>query len=174
MQIWDYLGVFFFISVCNIVAVKREEINIADEFGLELTLNRMKLIELENSLNHFFRDFCFRTFSNNSTPEALYRKIHSYVTKNFTYQDDPGDEQLTAPKYLVDIKRGDCDDFSLFIKTVLTVLGVESNYLICAETEGEYTHIAVKTTDGFILDGTNDKFNFLDSEKYKHQAIVVL
>ena len=104
----------------------------------------------------------------------IYKKVWNYVVKNFTYEDDPVDEQLTAPKYLIDIKKGDCDDFALFIKTALTVLGIETNYLVAGETENNFTHIVVRTKDGIILDGTNDRYNYLDEKKYPFQSLVIL
>ncbi len=149
-----------------------KEITVSNAVGLEKTLDLMNLIELENSLNHFFINFCQMFFS--SIPVAsIPRAVWNYVVKNFTYQDDPVDEKLTAPKYLLTTRAGDCDDFALFIKTVLTVFNIPSNYLLAGDENG-FSHIVVILNDGTILDGTNNKFNFLDKTKYTKTAKVFL
>ena len=148
------------------------EITVANAVGLEKTLDLMNLMELENSLNHFFINFCQRFFSSlpvNSIPKAVWK----FVLKYFTYQDDLYDEQLTAPKYLLSTRKGDCDDFALFIKTVLTVFNIPANYLLAGNENG-FSHIVVILEDGTILDGTNNKFNFLDKNKYTKTAKVFL
>jgi len=152
--------------------MRTNEITVPNAAGLEKTLDLMNLIELENSLNHFFIDFCYKQFGKifyTSIPRAVW----NFVVKNFTYQDDPADEQLTAPKYLLTTRKGDCDDFALFIKTVLTVFNIPANYLLAGDENG-FTHIVVILNDGTILDGTNNKFNFLDKTKYTKTAKVFL
>ncbi|WP_041356087.1 transglutaminase-like domain-containing protein [Melioribacter roseus] len=128
-------------------------------------------MEYEASRNPYFRKFVFETFGNIKDRKELYKKIWEYVRNNFIYQDDLFDESLTSPKLMIDIKFGDCDDFALFIKSVLTVLNIPAFYLI-AGTENEYSHILVYA-DGYFIDGTNKKFNYLDDNIFKNRALVI-
>ncbi|NMD00041.1 MAG: hypothetical protein GYA62_10005 [Bacteroidales bacterium] len=151
--------------------MKLTEKNIAPEIFLNETLRQMYLIYLENTINHFFVNWTYETFGEVVTTEKLYKDVWAYVVKNFQYKNDPEDELLTAPKYLISTKKGDCDDFALFIKTVLAIYGIKSNFLLCGKNENEFTHICVLTYDGYILDGTNNRFNFLDND-YKFIKVV--
>jgi predicted transglutaminase-like cysteine proteinase len=140
-----------------------EHIVYSEKQLLDETLHQMKIMELENSKNFAFRFWVKQKFSRFTGIELL-KEVWQYVINNFIYEDDSADENLIAPKWLVNQKRGDCDDFALFIKTVLSILQVPCNYLLAGKTTEGFSHITVITTDGIILDGTNDKFNFLPDE----------
>jgi hypothetical protein len=137
--------------------------------ALNETLRQMFLLELESFLNPMFRNFVFQNFSRFKGLELL-KKIHDYAFSNFKYIDEQG-EVLISPKHMINIKAGDCDDFSLFVKTALRVLGINTTYLLAGKYENEFTHILVITPAGVLIDATNDKFNFLPSD-YKHKSIV--
>jgi hypothetical protein len=143
------------------------EINVPDSLGLTETLRQMRLMEIESLENSYFQHLCDRTFGHPDeiTPQDLYKAVFDFVSK-FKYEDDPEDEKLTAPKYLFTTHAGDCDDFALFIKTVLKYYGIDAKYLLCGKTDEGFSHIVVETPEGIILDGTNDKYNFL-SDEYK-------
>jgi hypothetical protein len=145
---------------------------VPDILGLDATLKEMWLIYLENVANSFFSNWCYQTFGEFKNPLDLYKSVWEYVIKNFKYIDDQYDESITAPKYLITTKQGDCDDFALFIKTVLAIYGIRSNFLLAGKTAGNFTHVTVITPEGIILDGTNDKFNFLD-QSYINRKIVL-
>lgn len=151
--------------------MRLEEKIVNDSVGLEETLRLMNLIFLENLKNNFFCGWAFAQFGSPENAYDLYQQVWEYVVKNFEYEDDPIDEKLTAPKYLIEIRKGDCDDFALFIKTVLGIYGRRSHFLLLGKTPEGYTHVAVITQEGIIIDGTNDKFNSI-SEDYKYRRII--
>lgn len=127
---------------------------------LEETLSAMKQMELESAMNYFFQKFVTKTFCN--ATDKL-KAVWEFASKNFKYVDDEADETLIAPKWMTILRAGDCDDFALFIKTCLRVLGITANFLLAGKTLEGFTHIAV-ISNGIILDGTSDKFNYLPKE----------
>jgi len=137
---------------------------------LNTTLAQMKIMELENIMNPAFNHFVNKTFGKYTGIDLL-KAVWNFVINNFEYADDTADENLTAPKWLLITKRGDCDDFALFIKTVLSVFGVKSNYLLAGKANEGYSHILV-SCNGVLIDGTNDKFNYLPDE-YSNRKIVL-
>lgn len=149
------------------------EIKVPDSLGLMETIRQMRLMEIESLKNSYFQHLCDRNFGvpGEVAPQDLYKKVFDFVSSTFKYVDDPMDEKLTAPKYLFTTRAGDCDDFALFIKTVLAGYGIDAKYLLCGKTDEGYTHIVVETPEGIILDGTNDRFNFL-SDEYKNKLRV--
>lgn len=149
------------------------QIKVPDGLGLAETLHQIRLMEIESLNNSFFQHLCDITFGEPGTitPEQLYKSIFDFVIKTFKYEDDLEDEVLIAPKWLFTLRAGDCDDFALFIKTVLAYYNIEAKYLLCSKDENGYSHIVVQTPEGIILDGTNDKFNFL-SDEYKFKVVV--
>lgn len=140
--------------------------------SIQGTLETMFLLERESFENYYFKNWVLEKFANYVTELDLYKAIHSYILKNFTYRDENEIEVVTSPKRMIETNLGDCDDFSLFIKTVLKVLGIECKYMLVGKTNEDFSHILVVTTKGILIDGTNDKFNFLDETIYTHKAIV--
>jgi len=141
---------------------------IREEIFLQSTLDKIKLIEYENTNNIFFRNFVLKNFG---TAKDKIKSVWEFVIKNFEYVDDDADETLIAPKWLLFIKQGDCDDFALFIKTCYNILGIKSYYMIAGKNDNEFTHIVVYA-DGIIIDGTNDKFNYLSNEYINRKIIL--
>jgi|GEM_PF-3735594 len=91
-------------------------------------------------------------------PLILFRQIHSHCLHYFTYISDQYDETLISPYLMPKIKKGDCDDFSLYIFTALKIFGYKPEYILFAREPGQFSHIAV-ICHGVILDGTNNHFN---------------
>jgi hypothetical protein len=91
----------------------------------------------------------YKTDSQNYADEAL--AIGDYVKKHVRYVRDPdGIELLTDPKTMIDmlnrgIARGDCDDMSLLIATLLLSIG-HTPYFRAVRYDsffGHYNHIYV-------------------------------
>jgi hypothetical protein len=109
-------------------------------------------------------------------------KIYNYIRQNFDYvPDDPFDEIITAPYILLQTKKGDCDDFALFAKTCLDILGGwYTNYVLLGRQPEQFTHIItfahrgrflMKYNDPVVIDGANEQFNIVSSE-YKYQRLI--
>ena len=73
------------------------------------------------------------------------KRIELSRVNYFKYErDDPHDELVIAPYLMPDLRRGDCDDFSLFAKTCLDILGGWfTHYLLLGKSTGSPTHIVV-------------------------------
>ena len=111
------------------------------------------------------------TFQSNCAP-CIPGKIWKYVVENFNFvSDDPFDERIAAPYLMNEIRQGDCDDFALFIKTCMDILGGwHTAYILFGRERRKYTHIAVfvhrgiignKYIDPIIIDGANPNFNII-------------
>lgn len=140
--------------------------------GLEKTIDLMHYLETLSINNPKFVKFVFETFSSNCAA-CIPGKIWNYMIENFKYvTDDPYDEKLTAPYVLLETKEGDCDDFALFSKTCLDILGGWfTNYLLLAKKRNEFTHIVTfahrgifgnKYNDPIVIDGANSNFNIIN------------
>ena len=121
-----------------------------------------------------------KIFTLNCTP-CIPGKIWNYIKKNFTYVEDQYDETIAAPHILLEIKKGDCDDFALFAKTCLDILGgFFTNYLLLGRDKTGFTHIVcfahrgkyfLNYNDPVIIDGASDEFNTV-SNQYKFRKLV--
>lgn len=141
----------------------------------EVLILEMKRIEEKYSndmqmINWVKQNFC----CNNSTKNIS--KLWHWAKSYFVYRPDSPekyisdpiklaihktflgnpDEHLKNPIELMLTKTGDCDDFSLFAKTVFNILGIPSNYILIGDEKG-FNHIAVKTEIG-IVDIASDAF----------------
>lgn len=145
------------------------------------TVKQMQFIERLSFDNPDFVTWVYKTFSNNCSA-CIPGKIWNYVQQNFKYkEDDPFDELLIAPYILKDTRQGDCDDFSLFIKTCLDILGGWfTHYIILGKEKNKFTHVAVfahrgqvyeNYVDPVYIDGTNPNFNLI-SDKYKYFQVI--
>lgn len=149
-----------------------ENTTIDEKDYLNFVLAKMYLLENESVLNPAFRNFCFENFSQFQSNLELYQNLHSFVFYNFTYKEDLDNQEiLISPKHNIFIKSGDCDDFALFIKSVLRVFNIPAFYILLGKNENEYSHIAVITHDNFLIDGTNDQFNQIPN-KYKFFKVI--
>ena len=117
------------------------------------------------------------------------------MKRNFTYLSDESqlrisrnlfsesgfDERITAPYILLETKKGDCDDFALFAKTCIDIVGgYYSNYILFGKNK-KPSHIAtfvhrgrygIKFRDPVLIDGASDNFNVVDTERYKFYKII--
>lgn len=161
--------------------LKLQTFSVKPEYGLTETIKTMNYLENLSLNQQDFVSWIFKKFSSDCSA-CLPGKIWKFVQENFEYKsDDPFDEFLTAPYAILKTKKGDCDDFSLFVKTCLDVLGGwHTHYILFAKEKNKYTHIAVFAHRGFIgnnyidpvvIDGTNPHFNLI-SPIYNFYSII--
>lgn len=106
-----------------------------------------------------FLKFITTYFSNLvKDPDKLFRTIYFYVRNNFVYTPDILDELLINPAKIIFLKKGDCDDFALFVFTVLKALSFDPQYLLLGKTNTGFSHIAV-IINGTVIDPTNPIYN---------------
>lgn len=161
--------------------VNIQNIQVHPSNGLSETLNQMNYLEKLSFENPQFIKFVYKNFYSNCSA-CIPGKIWKYIKNNFQYTlDDPFDELITAPYILLETKKGDCDDFALFAKTCLDILGGWfTNYLLLGRNRNEYTHIVcfahrgkflLTYNDPVIIDGANEDFNIISNE-YKFRKII--
>ena len=150
--------------------------------GLKKTLELLNYLESLSFNKVDFVRFVFSEFSSNCAA-CVPGKIWNYIRNNFEYvSDDPFDEILTAPYVLTETKRGDCDDFALFAKTCIDILGgFNSSYILFGkEKNNSFSHIACFVNRGvfnntfidpIIIDGANENFNIIPRD-YKFYKLI--
>lgn len=151
------------------------------ENGLNETLRQMFLLEQTSLRNPDFVAWVKKQFANNCLA-CIPGLIWSYVRQNFKYKSDDFDEVIRAPHILLQEKQGDCDDFALFIKTCLDIIGGwNSEYVILGKKLNQYTHIIVFANRGVCgvnyidpvkIDGVNSKFDSVPSEYKFYKRII--
>lgn len=150
------------------------QFNVTPTQGLRKTLLLMNELETLAFNNVDFVTWVHRTFNSNC-PGCIPGKIWKYMNENFTYVSDrPFDEVLIAPYYMPTIKKGDCDDMSLFSKTCLDIIGGWfTKYMLLGKEKNKFTHIVTfahrgiygnEYRDGVILDGANNNFNIIPTK----------
>lgn len=160
--------------------VKIQNIQVHPSNGLSETLNQMRYLERLSIENPTFVKFVFENFYSNCLP-CIPGKIWKFIKNNFVYVEDDYDETITAPYVLLDTKKGDCDDFALFAKTCLDILGgFYTSYLLLGRNRNEFTHIVcfahrgkyfLNYNDPVVIDGANEQFNTVSNE-YKYRKII--
>ena len=160
--------------------VKIQNIQVHPSNGLSETLNQMNYLEKLSFENPRFVKFVFENFYSNCTA-CIPGKIWNYIKRNFTYVEDEFDETITAPYLLIETKKGDCDDFALFSKTCMDILGGWfTNYLLLGRERNKFTHIVcfahrgkmlLSYNDPIIIDGANEVFNSI-SNVYLHRKLI--
>lgn len=149
--------------------------------GLIETIKQMQYLENLAYRNTEFLTWVNRKFASECSP-CVPGKIWKYVQENFLYKDDePFDELLIAPYAMKEVKTGDCDDFSLFIKSCLDIVGgFFTHYILFGVEKNRFTHVAVFAhrgtvgndyIDPVVIDGTNPNFNVVPT-KYKYYQIL--
>lgn len=175
--------------------IRLTSITVKPNAGLNNTLALMNLLENLSLQNQDFITFCYRNFYSECTG-CIPGKIWNYIKNNFTYLPDEStlhlngnifsesgfDERITAPYVLLETKKGDCDDFALFAKTCIDIVGgYYSNYILFGKNKNQFTHIATfvhrgmvgnKFRDPVVIDGANNNFNLVDTSKYKFYKII--
>lgn len=135
---------------------------VSPAMGLKKTLSLISDLEQLAIADPGFRQFVENKFRINcDCPKQIFQRIWKFIHQNFSYTSDQslgGDEVITSPQKLLYTRRGDCDDFSLFIRSACKILNRQSNYVLAGAKVNEYTHIFVYA-EGFILDGANEVFN---------------
>jgi len=155
----------------NIIEVKPQN-------ALYETLGIMRELEKQSLNDRDFNQFCLKTFLQKMQPlkfSDFIESLHTWVKTNIQYTDDLYDETLISPRILFHTRKGDCDDFALFIKTVLSFFNIKSYYILFAKQEDEYTHIAnvVPLKNSFLfVDATNQEFNSFPYSRYNYFKIV--
>ena len=161
--------------------VKIQNIQVHPSRGLSETLKQMNYLERLSIQNQQFVSFVFKNFYSDCTA-CVPGKIYNYIRSRFDYvPDDPHDERITAPYLLIETRKGDCDDFALFSKSCLDILGGwYTNYVLLGRQPNQFTHIItfahrgrflMKYNDPVVIDGANEQFNIVSSE-YKYQRLI--
>ena len=160
--------------------VRIQNIQVHPSQGLSETLNQMRYLEKLSFENPSFVKFVFQNFYSNCAA-CIPGKIWNYMKRNFIYVNDEKDETIAAPYVLLELKKGDCDDFALFSKTCMDIIGgFFTYYLLLGRNRNEFTHIVTFAhrekigfgyNDPVIIDGANDQFNTISNE-YKFRKLV--
>lgn len=151
------------------------EIQVQPEDGLQETINQMYLLESKALQNLNFKRWAHSFFQSHCI--ACYPgEIWKYMRRYFLFVNDtPHDEVIIAPYLMPSLRRGDCDDFALFSKTVLDILGGwKTSYILFGRERDQFTHIATYATrlnDVVIIDGASKIFNDYP-EKYNWYKIL--
>lgn len=154
-----------------------QKIVVSPKDGLSETIKQMKRLELISKNNREFILFVKNTFQSKCL-SCVPGQIWTYMKNNFKYVNDaPFDEIIRAPHVLLTEKIGDCDDFALFAKCVLDIIGgFDSYYMLLGSNKNQYSHVVVWCNrqgvhDPILIDGANNIFNQLPL-KYKFYKIV--
>ena len=156
------------------------QIQVHPKEGLKQTLFQMNLLERKALNDVSFVRWVYSQFSSDCTA-CIPGKVWRYIQDNFNFVPDEYDEFIAAPYAIIETKQGDCDDFALFIKACMDVLGGwRTHYLLLAKEKNKYTHICVfahrgkqgnEYTDPVIVDGANANFNIIPG-RYKYYKII--
>lgn len=149
--------------------IKVNYFKVHPEKSLKYTLDLMKQLEQISLNDEVFLQWVKFQFGDGSI-FTLPKRLWLYIKNNFTFKHDSYDEVLISPSQLRYIKVGDCDDFALFVHTVLTAFGVPCKYILFSEIKNKPTHIAAFGL-GSIIDGANENFNIYP-KKYNYLKLV--
>ncbi len=159
---------------------EKKIIHVENHNALIATIKLLNDLEKDSLNNKEFQSWCINTFANAANgmgEEDFIKYIWLWCNSNLKYKEDDFDETLIAPKIIIhsDFLIGDCDDFSLLIKTILSFYGIKSNYILFAKEKGYYTHIAnivdIKNKKIYI-DGVSNEFNNFPYGKYNFYKII--
>lgn len=157
------------------------KIQVPGNKGLQTTLKVMNQLESLCFTQVDFVKFVYQNFYSECTA-CIPGKIWNFMQANFNYvKDDPFDEIITAPYLMIKTLKGDCDDFALFAKTCIDILGgFNSSYLLLGKEKNKFSHVVCFVNRGIInnnfidpviIDGASNRFNEISPE-YKFQKIV--
>jgi len=161
--------------------VTLQQIQVHPSHALKETIAQMEYLENKSLSNPYFVKWVNEKFGSNCLP-CIPGKIWKYMVNNFEFKkDSPQDEVLIAPYLMNEIRKGDCDDFALFAKTCMDILGGWSvHYFLLGKERNAYTHIAVfahrgvngtSFIDPIVIDGVNSSFNIIPT-KYNYYKIL--
>lgn len=109
---------------------------------------------------------------NNKTTESLLKALFTFMYQHIDYREDKqGFEQLREPSRLFLDKIGDCDCYSVFIKSVLQNIGLKSHFKVVKfNNSPNFSHVYVvvpkfasanlsNRNDYWVIDPVLDTFN---------------
>jgi len=143
--------------------------------GLKETIAQMNFLEQKAINTPAFVTWVHKNLNSNCAP-CIPGKVWKFMRNYFRFKkDDPFDEIVIAPYLMPDLRRGDCDDFSLFAKTCMDILGGWfTSYMVLGVERDVFTHVVLyanrggsgnNVIDPVIIDGANSVFNVMP-EKY--------
>lgn len=138
---------------------------------LDQTLIEMNRLVKVSSGHYEFVNFVKKTFGS-LTGSHLFKAVWNYTRKNFKYINDELDEVLTAPYKMLLIKKGDCDDFSIFIKTVLEIKKEKCFFMLLGRSNSDFSHVAIITENGTVIDATNNTFDEIPDFLSKQSKVI--
>lgn len=155
--------------------IKEKIIEVHNSQSIEKTIGILLEMQTESLNDKNFIEFIKENFANNIYKNEIdfFRYVQKWIFDHIEYTDDLYDETLISPRVMIKILKGDCDDFAVFIKTILAAFNIKSNFILLGQSYGIFSHIAVYIPSyNIILDGTNSKFNYVDFNKYKFYKLV--
>ena len=139
------------------------------------TLNRFEKESLDDA---DFINFVLNTFYHLRNYDKIYiiKYVHMWVNNHLTYKEDQYDETLISPRQMINLMEGDCDDFSVFIKTILKFFNIETKYILLGKEYNDYSHIALiySTSDVsklIYIDGIVSEFDVYPAD-YIYNKII--
>lgn len=73
-----------------------------------------------------------------------YRFDHEAVGDHVDVKNPKNTEFLIAPKHLLTVLEGDCDDMSVMLASILLALGFEVNFKVIAWRGNDFTHVYIE------------------------------
>lgn len=153
--------------------IEVNQIQVHPSEGLKTTLAQMNFLEQKGINNPEFVSWVHSNFTTDCI-SCIPGKIWKFMRRYFKFErDEPHDEILIAPYLMPDLRRGDCDDFSLFAKTCLSIVGnFNARYMLLGVEKDKWTHIVVycdrgydgNSIDPLIIDGVNSQFNVIPTK----------
>lgn len=124
------------------------------------TLREMERLALRDSQNQIIIDLAKKITENCENDLCKSEAIYDYIYKNINYKHDDkivndvipewkhaqSTEYFTAPIYILEMKKGDCDDMALLGAALSLAIGLQASYKIiawksCDKQNAEYTHV---------------------------------
>ena len=138
---------------------------------------------IHNIILNNYRQVCHlaQYLKADSDDQTFYNIYHWLRTHIAYHNDDPGTEQLRTPaRSWMDRYRGvDCDDYSIFVASLLLCLGYNPQLIIVAyHGNPNYAHIFVgvpkdKPVTGLYYDkNVLNRFNIIDPVYYRYNSII--
>lgn len=73
-----------------------------------------------------------------------YRFDHDAVSDHVDVKNPKNTEFVIAPKHLLTVLEGDCDDMSVMLASILLALGFEVNFKVIAWRSKDFTHVYIE------------------------------
>ena len=144
-----------------------------NEYTIDILIDLMNQLEKMDLNNPFLKHFAKSIFVNGCT-DCTIKNLNNWCMKHFQFEEDQDFENLTRPSKMLNIRKGDCDDFALFQLTVLHILNIPAKYIFLSKDGNEFTHVAVYS-DKKIIDaqrGVYDLQYYFRTTPYKYYEII--